>query len=47
MKPFFLPGGLVANFLSATQPGDRAMIRTLIDMLFWNVVAVGALVIFL
>ena len=48
LKLFFLPGDLVANLLGATQADDRMMIRTLIDMLFWNVVIVGsALVIFL
>lgn len=45
---FFLPGNLVADLLGAKQEDDRIMIRTLIDMLFWNVVVVvGALVIFL
>lgn len=45
---FFLPGDLVADALGATEASDRAMIRTLIDMLFWNVVIVGAaLMIFL
>src|SRR6185437_16521017 len=48
LKLFFLPGGLAANLIVATAPDDRMMIRTLIDMLFWNIViVVGALVIFL
>ena len=47
-KLFTLPGNLVADLLGAAQSDDRTMIRTLIDMLFWNVVVVvGALVIFL
>jgi hypothetical protein len=47
LKLFFLPGDLVANALHA-QNDDRMMIRTLIDMLFWNaVIVVGAVVIFL
>jgi hypothetical protein len=47
VKLFFLPGDLVADFLGATKADDRAMIRTLIDMLFWNVVLVlGAVMIF-
>jgi hypothetical protein len=47
-KLFFLPGDLVANLLGATESDDRMMIRTLIDMLFWNVViVVGSVVIFL
>jgi hypothetical protein len=45
---FMLPGNLVADLLGATKSDDRVMIRTLIDMLFWNVViVVGAVVIFL
>jgi len=48
LKLFFLPGDLAANLIGATAPDDRMMIRTLIDMLFWNIViVVGALVIFL
>jgi hypothetical protein len=48
LKLFFLPGDLVSNFLGATDADDRTMIRTLIDMLFWNAVVVGvALVVFL
>ncbi len=48
LKLFFLPGELVANLLGATEDDDRTMIRTLIDMLFWNAVVItGALVIFL
>jgi hypothetical protein len=48
LKLFFLPGNLVADLLGATEVDDRTMIRTLIDMLFWNaVIVVGALVVFL
>ncbi|HVZ06561.1 hypothetical protein [Rhodopila sp.] len=48
LKVFFLPGNLVADLLGATESDDRAMIRTLIDMLFWNaVIVIGAVVIFL
>jgi hypothetical protein len=44
---FFLPGNLVADLLGAKQADDRMMIRTLIDMLFWNLVVVlGAAAIF-
>lgn len=46
-KLFFLPGDLVADLVGATASDDRMMIRTLIDMLFWNLVVVlGAVVIF-
>jgi hypothetical protein len=48
LKLFFLPGDTVANLLGATQSDDRVMIRTLLDMLFWNaVLVIVALVIFL
>ena len=48
MRLFFLPGDLVANLLGATDADDRTMIRTMIDMLFWNLVVVcGAAVLFL
>lgn len=45
---FFLPGDLVCNAAGVPEGDDRSMIRTLVDMLFWNaVMIVGALVIFL
>jgi hypothetical protein len=48
LKLFFLPGDLVADLLGAAQDDDRMMIRTLIDMLFWNaVIIIGAVAIFL
>ena len=48
VKLFFLPGNLVCDLLGATQADDRMMIRTLIDMLFWNlVIVVAAVAIFL
>jgi hypothetical protein len=37
---FFLPGGLAAGLFDAIVSDDRVRIRTLIDMLFWNVVIV-------
>ncbi len=47
MKLFFLPGNLVADLLGVTKSDDRAMIRTMIDMLFWNIVIVaGAFIVF-
>ena len=47
MKLFFLPGNLVADALGITKTDDRTMVRTMIDMLFWNIVIiVGAFVIF-
>jgi len=47
LKLFFLPGDLVADLVGATAGDDRMMIRSLIDMLFWNlVVVIGAVVVF-
>ncbi len=40
VRIFQFPGNLVADLLSATKDDDRMAIRVLIDMLFWNVVAV-------
>lgn len=44
-KIFFLPGDIVADLLGATKPDDRAMIRTMVDMLFWNAIVVVAVVV--
>jgi len=41
---FLLPGNLVCDLAGATSGDDRAMIRTLINMLAWNFVAVMAVV---
>ena len=40
LKAFLLPGDIVGNLLGATQADDRAMIRTMINMLFWNAAVV-------
>ena len=46
VKLFLLPGNLAADLVGATKADDRAMIRTLIDMLFWNLaIVLGAVVI--
>jgi hypothetical protein len=37
-KGFLLPGELVCNFIGARKNDDRGMIRTLVNMLFWNLV---------
>ena len=45
---FLLPGNMVSDLLGAAKPDDRAMILTMIDMLFWNIVVVNcAVVLFL
>lgn len=42
LKVFFFPGDLVCTFLHAENPDDRAMIRTMVNMLVWNAVVVIA-----
>ncbi|HEV7458050.1 MAG TPA: hypothetical protein VGN96_14860 [Roseococcus sp.] len=37
---FLLPGNLVSDALHVEARDSRMMIRTLINMLFWNLVAV-------
>ncbi len=45
---FLLPGNLVCDAAGVMEGDDRSMIRTLVDMLFWNaVIIVGALLIYL
>ena len=40
---FLLPGDRVGQLLGAKDHDDRAMIRTMVNMLFWNaVIIVGA-----
>jgi hypothetical protein len=47
LRIFRFPGTLVANRLGAKLEDDRMMIRTLIDMLFWNVIfVIGAAIVF-
>jgi hypothetical protein len=43
---FLPPGNMVADLLGAAKPDDRAMIRTMIDMLFWIIVVVNCAVAF-
>jgi hypothetical protein len=38
LKIFLLPGDITANSLGVTQPDDRGMLRTMINMLFWNLI---------
>ncbi|WP_406857070.1 hypothetical protein ABEG18_05395 [Alsobacter sp. KACC 23698] len=37
-KGFLLPGDLVSNLVGIRKADDRGMMRTLINMLFWNLV---------
>jgi hypothetical protein len=40
---FLLPGNLVCDALHVEDDSSRAMLRTLVNMLVWNMVAVLAL----
>lgn len=44
LRLFLLPGELVCNAIGAREGDDRAMIRTLVNMLVWNLVGVLAVV---
>jgi hypothetical protein len=44
LRVFLLPGNLVSDALGVHEEGSRVMIRTLINMLVWNLVAVLAVV---
>jgi hypothetical protein len=47
LRAFFLPGDLVCTTLKVGDGEDRMMIRTFVDILFWNaVVVIIALVFF-
>ncbi|WP_196240218.1 hypothetical protein [Alsobacter soli] len=37
-RGFLLPGDLVSNLIGISRSDDRGMMRTLINMLFWNLV---------
>ena len=40
LQVFLLPGNLVCDVIGARAEDDRQMIRTLINMLVWNLVIV-------
>jgi hypothetical protein len=40
LRVFLLPGNLVCDALGAHAEDDRSMIRTLINMLVWNLAVV-------
>ncbi len=44
LRVFLLPGNLLSDALGAREEDDRAMIRTLVNMLVWNLVVVLAVV---
>jgi hypothetical protein len=37
-QAFLLPGNLVCNLIGAEAADDRGMTRTLVNMLFWNLI---------
>ena len=37
-KGFLLPGNIISNLLGVRRDDDRGMTRTLVNMLFWNLV---------
>lgn len=44
-RVFFFPGETVCNALGARAEDDRMMIRTLVNMLAWNLAVVLAIVV--
>lgn len=47
LRVFFLPGNAVCLALGVTEEEDRMMLRTLVNILVWNlVVVVGAVLLF-
>ncbi len=40
LKVFLLPGDLASDALGARAGDDRAMVRSLVNMLVWNLVVV-------
>jgi len=44
LRVFLFPGNLVSDALGARKDDDRAMIRSLVNMLVWNLVIVLAVV---
>jgi len=47
LRTFFLPGNAVCSALGVTEEEDRMMVRTLVNILVWNlVVIVGAVLLF-
>jgi len=47
LRLFLLPGNAACAALGVTEDEDRVMLRTLVNMLVWNVVmVVGAFLVF-
>ncbi len=45
LRVFLFPGNLVGDALGAREDDDRVMIRSLINMLVWNLIVVLAVVV--
>ena len=47
LRTFFFPGNAICSALGVTEGDDRMMVRTLVNILVWNlVVIVGAALMF-
>lgn len=44
LRIFLLPGNLASDAIGATAEDDRSMIRTMVNMLVWNLAVVLAAV---
>ena len=44
LRVFLLPGDLASDALGAREQDDRAMLRSLVNMLVWNLAVVLAVV---
>jgi len=47
IRLFLLPGDLVSNALDVRDADSRTMLRTMVNMLVWNLVAVLAILMFI
>ena len=47
LRLFLLPGDLVSDALQVADPDSRSMLRTLVNMLVWNLVGVLAVLPFI
>ncbi len=45
-KGFLLPGNLMSDLLGVRSDDDRGMTRTLVNMLFWNLVGASVAIYF-
>lgn len=43
VRAFLLPGNVISDLLHVREEDSRVMVRTLINMLFWNLVTIVAI----